>query len=90
MTLVGTQAGQVFFDAIERLDLSQAFLCDRSLTRLDEIMQFTAGMGPAIGQCHILCRAFEQAVIACDPSICRVPLKLLKVFSACWPDRPGA
>ena len=54
---------QVLFDTVECLDLSQALLRDWSCARLGHIMQFAAGMGPAIGQRHILRRAFEQAVV---------------------------
>jgi len=65
MALVCTQAAQVFFDAIEPLDLRQAFLCDRCRAKLGDIMQFAGGMRPAIDQFHILSRAFKQPIIAC-------------------------
>ena len=62
--LVGAQAAQIFFDAVKYLDLRQAFLRDWGRAGLGDIMQFAAGMGPAIGQCHVLRGAFEQTVIA--------------------------
>lgn len=61
--LVGRQAAQVFFDAIERLDLCQTFLRYWSRARLGKIMQLAAGMRPAISQCHILSGPFQQAVV---------------------------
>lgn len=64
MTLVGGLTAQVFFNAIERLNMSQAFLRDRGCAGLGDIMQFTVGVRPAIRQCHILSRPLEQAVIA--------------------------
>lgn len=63
--LFGRQAAQVLFDAIDRLDLGQAFLRDLGRAGLGDIMQFAAGVSPAIGQRHILPGTFEQAVIAC-------------------------
>ena len=43
---------------------AQTGLCNRGRVRLSDIMQFTPGMRPVIGQCHVLRRLFEQAVIA--------------------------
>ena len=57
------QAAQVSFDAVERLHLRQTFLRNWSRASLGAIRQFPAGMGPAIGQCHVLRWPFEQAVI---------------------------
>jgi len=53
--LIGRQAAQVFFDTVECLDLSQAFLRDWSSARLGDVMQFSPRVCPAIGQHHILC-----------------------------------
>ena len=58
--LVGAQAAQVFFDAIERLDLYQAFLRDWGCAGLGNVMQFAARMSPAICQCHILRRRLSR------------------------------
>jgi len=38
--LVGSEATQVFFDAIERLDLGQTLLRDWDSARLGDVMQF--------------------------------------------------
>ena len=62
--LVGRHATQVLFDAIERLDLNQTLLRDWCRTGLRNIMQFAAGVGPALGQSHIPRGTFEQAVVA--------------------------
>jgi len=61
--LIGRQAAQIFFDAVEGLDLGQAFLGNRVRARLRDVVKFATGMGPAISQRYILRRAFEQAVV---------------------------
>jgi hypothetical protein len=35
---------------------AQTVLCNRGGVRLSDIMQFTPGMRPVIGQCHVLHR----------------------------------